>query len=98
MDKSKLTKAFKELRRKGYFARQNFLCCQSCGWAEMTDEQAEKAVFYHQQDNDYLKETGSCHLAWSGDGQLIVDILVKNGIEVDWDGSNNKRIGIKLPK
>jgi hypothetical protein len=35
-------------------------------------------------------------LAWSGDGKLIVDILEKNGVEVDWDGSDNKRIGIKL--
>ena len=96
MDKSKLTKAFKELRKQGYFARQNFWCCQSCAWADMTDEQADKAVFYHAQDNDNLKENGSCHLAWSGDGKLIVDILEKNGIEVDWDGSDNKRIGIKL--
>ena len=96
MDKSKLTKAFKELRKQGYFARQNFLCCQTCGWAAMTDEQAEKAVFYHAQDNDNLKEDGSCFLAWSGDGQVIADILSKNGVNVDWDGDNSKRIKISL--
>ncbi len=63
MDKSKLTNAFKELRKEGYFAKQNFLCCQSCGWAAMSDKESEKAVFYHQQDNDDLKESGKCNLA-----------------------------------
>lgn len=96
MDKTKLTKAFKELRKQGYFARQNFWCCQTCGWAAMTDEESDKAVFYHAQDNDDLIEDGSCHLAWSGDGKLIADILTKNGVKVDWDGNNSKRIKISL--
>jgi len=50
--KEKITKAFKEIRKNGYFARQNFLCCQSCGWASIPEQKVEKAVFYHRQDNE----------------------------------------------
>lgn len=96
MNKSKLTAAFKDLRKAGYFARQNFLCCQSCGWAAMTEEQSNKAVFYHGQDNDDLKETGTCYLVWSGDGKEIVAILKKHGVKVEWEGSEDKRIKIDI--
>ena len=91
-----LSKAFKALRKKGYFARQSFWCCQSCAWSAMTDEQANKAVFYHRQDADNLRDSGTCHLAWSGNGQEIVDVLKDNGIKVDWDGSDSKRILITV--
>ena len=96
MDKSKLTKAFSELRKMGYVAKQNFWCCQRCAWEALTDEEAEKAVFYHEQDNKDLKENGTCNLAWNGDGKLIVEILEKNGVKVDWNGTDNSRIGIEL--
>ncbi len=96
MEKSKLTKAFQALRKAGYFARQNFMCCQSCAWSAMTDEQAKKAVFFHGQDADDLKENGSCHLAWSGNGKEIVKILEDNGVQTKWEGTDNKRIKIFL--
>lgn len=96
MDKSQITSAFKELRKLGYFARQNFTCCQTCGWASVPDEKGERAVFYHQQDNHSLKEDGECHLAWSGDGNEIVSVLNKHGVQTEWDGSDNKRIKIKI--
>ena len=94
MNKSNLNKAFKALRKSGYFAEQNFTCCQSCAWAEIPDEQSEKAVFYHRQDADDLKENGSCHLAWAGDGKEIVKILEENGVKTEWEGTDNKRIKI----
>jgi hypothetical protein len=54
--RTNLTKAFAELRKNGYFAKQNFLCCQSCGWAALSDEEAKNAVFYHNQDyRDFKK-------------------------------------------
>jgi len=31
-----LREAFKILRRRGYSAKANFLCCQSCGWKAIT--------------------------------------------------------------
>jgi hypothetical protein len=96
MNKSNLTEAFKELRKIGYFARQNFTCCQTCAWAEVPDEKGERAVFYHNQDNSQLMSTGECHLAWAGDGNEIVSVLNKHGVQTDWDGSGNKRIRIKI--
>ena len=36
--KAALTQSFKDLRRLGYFARQNFECCQSCAWATVPEE------------------------------------------------------------
>lgn len=95
MSKSKLTQAFKDLRKAGYFARQNFSCCQSCAWTEVPDEQADKAVFYHRQDADDLKEQGSCYLAWSGNAKEIISILKKNGLSVKW-GGEGKRILVTL--
>jgi len=96
MNKSNLTEAFKELRKIGYFARQNFQCCQTCAWAEVPDEKGERAVFYHNQDNSELRSTGECHLAWSGNGNEIVSVLNKHGVKTEWDGSENKRIKINI--
>jgi hypothetical protein len=89
-----LTKAFAELRDKGYFARQNFLCCQTCAWDAVPDELAERVVFYHNQDYYDFKEGGTLYLAWAGDGELIVSILKKWGMEINWNGSETQRIGI----
>jgi|Laugresu1bdmlbsd_1035121.scaffolds.fasta_scaffold00478_19 hypothetical protein len=92
MSQSNLTKAFKELRMHGYFARQNFTCCQSCGWAEVPEDKGDKAVFYHNQDYQSMKEGGDLYLAWSGDGNLICNVLRENGMEVRWDGTSATRI------
>lgn len=94
--KSNLTKAFRALRKKGYFAKQNFMCCQSCGCAAIPEENEKKYVFYHSQDNDDLRQYGYCYLAWSGDGKEIVETLEAEGIKVDWKGSNEKRIKITV--
>jgi hypothetical protein len=94
--KKNLNKAFQALRKAGYNAKQNLMCCQSCAWSSMTDQEAEKAVFYHRQDADDLKETGECYLSWSGNGKEIVRILKENDIKVDWEGSDDKRIKIKI--
>jgi len=89
-----LNSAFKELRKFGYFARQNFMCCQTCGWHAIPEGKADKAVFFHQQDNDSKKKGISFCLAWSGDGQQICDILNRNGVETKWDGTQNTRIEV----
>ena len=94
-NKKALKKAFTELRKKGYFARQNHTCCQTCGWSEVPDG-IEKVVFYHNQDKEDLDKTGSCHLAWSGNGEEIVEVLKSNGIVVEWGGSEKNRIKINI--
>lgn len=95
INKAPLTEAFKELRKKGYFTRQNFWCCQSCAWSDVP-EKAEKVVFYHNQDNQNLLESGSCYLAWKGNGKEIVDVLTSHGVAVNWDGDEHTRIEISL--
>lgn len=75
--KDRLNTAFKELRRMGFVARQNFLCCQTCAGSVILEKLNEakakgrmKAgyVYYHRQDADDLKEYGDCYLAFgSGD-------------------------------
>jgi len=88
--------AFRELRKRGYTAKQNFKCCQSCAWAALSDKEAERVVFYHNQDADNLKRMGSCYLSWSGDGKEIVEVLNLFGINTEWDGTNENRIKIIL--
>lgn len=87
----KLNLAFKQLRKAGYFARQNFLCCQSCACAAIPDD-VEKYVFYHAQDNDDKKEGLPFFVAWRGVGKEIVSIFESNGINVNWDGDEGIRI------
>ena len=89
--KNDLTQAFKELRKLGYFARQNFMCCQSCAWASVPDGKEEKVVFYHRQDNTDVKYSNSVYLAWNGNGAEIVEVLSKF-FKVEWDGSEYTRI------
>lgn len=94
--KTKLRKSFSQLRKEGYFARQNFLCCQSCGWAGVPENKANSAVFYHKQDNDGLYSRGDAYLAWSGDGNRIVEVLRSNNVKVEWNGEQNQRILVKV--
>lgn len=89
-----LGKAFRELRKKGYFARQNFLCCRTCGWAAIPKEQLSKAVFYHGQDNDDKLDGKDFYLAWDGDGKEICDILKSCGVDTDWNGDQDERIKV----
>jgi hypothetical protein len=58
-----LRSAFEELRELGYFAKMNWQCCTTCGWAAVPDNRADKVVFFHGQDADNLVDTGECYLA-----------------------------------
>ena len=90
--KKKLTAAFRKLQKAGYFARQNFWCCQSCASEAIPEEYSEKYVFYHRQDNECLEERTECYLAWDGDGKEIVQILQDAGLYVEWNGDSHTRI------
>jgi hypothetical protein len=88
-----ISKAFSALRKAGYFARQNWKCCQNCGWSAIPEGQ-EKVVFYHNQDYNRYKKGENFYLAWSGDGKEICNILEVNGVTYAWDGREDKRIEI----
>lgn len=89
-----LNSAFRELRKNGYFAKQNFYCCQTCGWSAIPDEQSSKAVFYHAQDAADRKRAKPYFMAWSGDAQYIRKVLLKHGVMTHHDGSDNSRIQV----
>ena len=93
--KANLNQAFRELRKLGYFARQNFMCCQNCAWAAVPLD-VTKVVFYHKQDADQLNDTGECFLAWSGDRDEIAEVLGRNGILKTKPEDEGKRFEISI--
>lgn len=111
LDKNKLTKAFKEMRKEHLFARQNFQCCRSCGLAAINEEKEVGAgkigyVFYHQQDAQNLNDGKNLYMAFGAlvdkdenrndravqVGVRVVQILERNGVRTNWDGSIGSRI------
>lgn len=77
--KKNLNAAFRLLRRRGYFAAQNFCCCRTCAWAEVPNGY-DKVVFYHRQETASLAESGECYLSWSGDKDEIAGVLSSCGV------------------
>jgi hypothetical protein len=83
-DCDRLDAAFAALEANGIIARQNFSCCQSCGWGEIGDEvraihaaglPARGCTFYHVQDTEGAIEGHGIFLsyaAWeSGDDAAL---------------------------
>jgi hypothetical protein len=108
-DNDRLDAAFAELEASGIVCRQNWTCCQTCGLAEMGDEVKPTSrgyAFYHQQDTDAAVETGSLFLAYGACSdekatQLevaneIARTIKENGLRVEWEGSLEKRMLVKL--
>ena len=94
-----VTRVFVELRKKkngSFICKQNWTCCQSCGWAEIPD--GENIVFYHQQDKDCFYDSGKLFLCWSGDGNKIAETFRNEGVKVDWNGEENIRIRLDFNK
>lgn len=58
-DRERLTIAFRALRKIGYFARQRFWCCQSCGWSAVPEDQTDRVAFYHKQDANAFDRFGN---------------------------------------
>lgn len=89
--RAKITAAFKSLRKHGYFARQNWKCCQTCGGAAIPEAKQDKYAFYHMQDDASISD-GYCYIAWEGDGNIICQALFDAGLFVYWNGTNEQRI------
>jgi hypothetical protein len=88
--------AFGELRRRGYFCRSNFWCCQTCALAAVPEGRGEQYVFYHRQDARDLDREGACYLSWGGDGSEIAEALRGAGLAVEWDGTDAQRMWVRL--
>jgi len=112
--KDKLTEMFKLLRKEKIVARQNFLCCQSCAGAALSqDKRMDKKetlgyAYYHRQDSDDLKN-GFVYIAfgprkdgdetaWLEVGLQIVKAASDVGLSIQWDGTTNQRIRVLAGK
>jgi len=75
-----ITKAFKQLRKEGFAARENYMCCQGCGLAAIQEKypKAIAYVFWHQQDNDDAMEGRNFHLAFGHKVKGTDDRWVEN--------------------
>ncbi len=75
--RAKVVKVFSGLRKKGYLARANFLCCQGCAGYAMAEkaedllkskkkkrDQIRGSVFWHKQDEGTYWERGTLFLAY----------------------------------
>jgi hypothetical protein len=92
--KTLLNAGFAELRKRGYFAKQNWQLCQSLGLDAIPDDVTDY-VFYHQQDTWIMAEEDSVCLSWHGDGREIAKVFRGKGLAIDWDGSDRCRICVK---
>jgi len=84
--RSKVLDAFKELRKMGFLARANFLCCQNCAGYDLTKRavklvnkgrDVKGCVFWHGRDEENYKNYGEWFLAF---GQLESDIKGNIGL------------------
>lgn len=93
-----LDRFFQLATEAGYFARQKFYCCTSCGNAAVPDG-TKKCVFYHEQDSDRMvARNDGTFLTWTGDGAELVRFAEQAGLLTWWDGSEHTKVwvGIKL--
>lgn len=69
--KALLNKAFADLRKQGFLARQNFMCCGGCASSALGQIVREKpgkylgVLYYHSQDAERLKTIGEICLGHS---------------------------------
>jgi len=102
---TKLEVAFKALRATGFFARANFLCCNGCACSDIATRFEEKAkeakaagkepkiptayVFYHQQDNEAVKEFFGNGRRWNRRQNEEATLYLRYG-SVDLEGREEK--------
>ena len=102
-----LAAAFRQLRREGWWARMNHLCCQTCLTYDTDDE--KPYIGFHAQDNERIPESGYTYLThgppvddimydstvWSKRAVVVIESF---GLTVEWDGTMASRIKVLLPE
>ena len=97
-DRKRITIAFRELRKAGYFCRRSWSCCRSCGITEIPKKNQKKFLFYCSQSNSlfdgaYLGSQG-LWWTWYGNGHEIARAFEHAGFKVEWDGTEENTIRI----
>ena len=102
-----LAAAFRQLRREGWWARMNHLCCQTCLTYDTDDD--KPYIGFHAQDNDRIPTSGYTYLThgppvdddiydstvWSKRAVVVIESF---GLTVEWDGTMASRIKVFLPE
>ena len=75
--KSKISAAFRKLRKHGLLCKQDFLCCSSCATSELdslfkaaAEGTYKGAVYYHNQDLERFNEGGKMTLRYVSENDL----------------------------
>lgn len=109
-NRARLINAFSILRKRGLAARANFMCCMSCGIAEMEKKyegKKEGFVFWYRQGEDDIRELGRVHLCLGCFGSFdevrdekvgreVVPVLREAGLNVIWNGDVCTKILVDL--
>jgi len=98
----------KELDKRGVLFLENFWCCSRCGHSaagnHRTGPHQFGYVFYHGQDTEGAKRSGSLILAFGSFkdndddeiavqvGQTFVETATELGFNVEWNGDPNTRL------
>jgi len=103
-DRKRLAAAFRELRKQGWWARMNHLCCQTCLTADTDDD--KPYIGFHAQDNERIPESGYTYLTHGPpvddtlpDGmrsRWAVKVIEDHGLVVEWDGRMASRIKVMI--
>ncbi|RJR27628.1 hypothetical protein C4561_01625 [candidate division WWE3 bacterium] len=102
-NKQDLNNAFRTLRQRGFFARQNFEDCMSCACAALPEGDFQGYIYYHQQDAARLREKNGCMIRFC-EGKLparevgvsAVVALQEFGVHTEWNQDPSRAIFIKL--
>jgi len=103
LTRKKIATAFRSLRKKGFIAKINFMCCMNCGSTSLfsdlvSSEKYSSYVFWHNQDEKKFQETGQVYLAYGGldyneeIGKEIKSALEEQELKVIWNGLPYQRI------
>jgi hypothetical protein len=102
-------RAFESLRKQGIVAEAKFEDCARCAVVAMTDLLEEQdspgGVYWHDQDDERLEQGEDLAVGFvargDGDaaaiGQALVAALQAENLNVEWDGSPDKRVVVTVP-
>ncbi|MCD6148080.1 hypothetical protein J7J18_01770 [bacterium] len=71
--RSRLIEVFKELRKEGFLARANFMCCRNCAGSELAcraeklyekGKEVKGAIFWTRQDEESLRNHSRMYIAY----------------------------------